>query len=1549
MRPAKLFFVFLLLFLLSENSTAQKQGLELIDSLKLDLVNASNDTNKVAKLCRIAFEHHRFDTDLGIKYAEQALRIADSLSWKKGIAYACNALGVNYIIKGSYPEALYYFQKSLAKYTEIGDSRMVATLCNNLGLIYNGQNDYIKAIEYFNKSLAINERLKNQRGLSLNYGNLALVFSNQKQYEKSNEYYLKALKIDQAMNNKDAISRNLSNIASMKSVTKDYCESLDYGLKALSISEEIKSNYNQGFCNKSVGETYYGVAIDSSIALNSCSHFKPNKNENLRAAIMYLTRSIEFFSKVNDLRSISDANLIISKAYESLADSKNALIYFKHYSNNKDSVIARDNKEKLAKIENKFEIDIQAKQLEIKSLEVKNKNNQIFFQILVSLIVVITISIISFILYKKQKFQKAINLELNTKNLALEKSEEKLRVLFETMPIGFYISTLDGHYIDVNPALVKMLGYDSREELLNVSIPNDVYLNAFERDDIIQRNNDFVNSVEQYQLKTKDGRVIWIEDNAMYIKDSKGNVIYNEGFCRDITDRKLADEILRENEEKYRYMFDNNPQPMFIYDPETLAFLEVNQSMEHIYGYTHEEFLNTTLKVFHLPEDNEKLMVDIERAKRSSNPRGEWRHIKKNGDIIFVEIRSHSLTYRGKSARHVLVHDVTERKRVEDALRLSEEKFRRLITNIRDIVYSVDVVTKEFKYLSPSFERITGYSEDDIKRMGGREAFLTFAVTKEKFTEWDNNLQKLTDLNNGVNLEHETWWLCKDGSYKCLEDHWTPVFENGKLVSTDGVLIDVTDRKHAESARLESEEKLKDLFENMMNGFYRSTPEGYFVDANPAFVKMLGYESKEELLKVYIPIDLYVNPIERDEFSHTDANNSFEIYRLKAKDGRVIWIEDNARYLKDENGKIIYHEGICQDITDRKQAEMALRVSEEKFRLLFETMPNGYYRSTKEGHYVDVNPAFVKIMGYASREELLKVYIPTDVYVKPEEREQFIRQNSEFEDELVTFRQKTKDGRIIWLEENARYIKDENGEVIFYEGICRDITERKLADTALRESEEKFKNLFENMPNGYYRSTHDGYYVDANPAFIKMLGYESKEELLKVYIPTDLYVEPSEREIVIDFVNNPNNFEVYRQKTKDGRIIWLEDNARYIKNEKGEILFHEGICRDITDRRRAEEALRESEEKLNTLFNTMTEMVAIYELVLNEQGVAINYRITDCNDTFTQITSIKKEEAIGKLATEIYKTTHAPYLEEFAKVAQTGENFSYSTYFEPMDKHFMVSVVSPKKNLFATITTDITEIKQIQEAMTSKKNELENYLYVASHDLRSPMVNIQGFSQRLQRQSDSIQGILAECKLDEETKVKLGSIAHDGIPKTLNFILSNVTKMDTLINGLLQISRTGRIKMNIQKIDINHLFKTIIANNNFQISEISAQIIVNDLPNCYGDENQLNQLFSNIIGNALKYRDKKRQMTIEISGHIHFNKVIFSIQDTGIGIPPKYLDKIWDVFFRVDTNSTESGEGIGLSLVKRIIDKHKGKIWVESTEGVGSTFYIELQKNVFSE
>ncbi len=328
---------------------------------------------------------------------------------------------------------------------------------------------------------------------------------------------------------------------------------------------------------------------------------------------------------------------------------------------------------------------------------------------------------------------------------------------------------------------------------------------------------------------------------------------------------------------------------------------------------------------------------------------------------------------------------------------------------------------------------------------------------------------------------------------------------------------------------------------------------------------------------------------------------------------------------------------------------------------------------------------------------------------------------------------------------------------------------------------------------------------------------------------------------------------------------------------------------------------------------------------------------------------IKREAVIGKLATEVYQTDSAPYLEKYSQVALTLKPCEFIIYYAPIDKHLMVSAVSPRINTFATISTDITEIKQKQDVIFDKNKELENYLYITTHDLRTPLVNIQGHSSKLEKHTAMLNSLLEDCQIDPKTKAKIHEISMETIPKSLHFILSNVTKMDTLLKGLLKVSRIGKYTLTIQKIDMNKLFEAIIYTQQFQITKLGAKIVIAELPDCYGDINLLNQVFSNLIGNAIKYHDKTRKLVITITAETHYNKITYKINDTGIGMESRHLEKIWNIFFRVDSGSPEAGEGIGLSFVKRLVEKHHGKIWAKSEKDVGSTFFVELMKNEFTE
>ncbi|MGB9597090.1 MAG: sensor histidine kinase, partial [Candidatus Poribacteria bacterium] len=186
-------------------------------------------------------------------------------------------------------------------------------------------------------------------------------------------------------------------------------------------------------------------------------------------------------------------------------------------------------------------------------------------------------------------------------------------------------------------------------------------------------------------------------------------------------------------------------------------------------------------------------------------------------------------------------------------------------------------------------------------------------------------------------------------------------------------------------------------------------------------------------------------------------------------------------------------------------------------------------------------------------------------------------------------------------------------------------------------------------------------------------------------------------------------------------------------------------------------------------------------------------------------------------------------------------------------------------------------------------------------------------------------------------------IINDDIPEIIEYILLSVSKIDSLLSGLLRISRLGRTSLNVEKIDMNRLIENVIGTFEFQIKQSKVNLTIDPLPNCIGDESQINQVFSNLVSNAVKYCDPNKDAKIHISGYEDDDKAIYFVEDNGIGISPEHQEKIFDMFYRLDPNSTQ-GDGLGLNIVRKILDRHGGKVWVESEYGKGSKFFVLLPK-----
>jgi len=267
---------------------------------------------------------------------------------------------------------------------------------------------------------------------------------------------------------------------------------------------------------------------------------------------------------------------------------------------------------------------------------------------------------------------------------------------------------------------------------------------------------------------------------------------------------------------------------------------------------------------------------------------------------------------------------------------------------------------------------------------------------------------------------------------------------------------------------------------------------------------------------------------------------------------------------------------------------------------------------------------------------------------------------------------------------------------------------------------------------------------------------------------------------------------------------------------------------------------------------------------------------------------------------------------------------------------------------FASSFIDITqrkdaarEMERLNAELEKKNKELEQIIYVTSHDLRTPLVNIQGFARELEYSLQDMAKVFEEENLSQSVLEKMEPILDKDIPLALGYINKSVAKMDSLLAGLLQLSRLGRAEFLMQPLDMNQLMVDVLASLEFQIEERNASLEIGDLPPCLGDQIQLNRVFSNLLDNAIKYLEPDRPGEVSLTGEVSGDRVVYQIKDNGIGIAERDIERIFEIFHQLNPVASQ-GEGLGLTIVQRILERHNGRIWVESHLGVGSVFYVSL-------
>ncbi len=700
----------------------------------------------------------------------------------------------------------------------------------------------------------------------------------------------------------------------------------------------------------------------------------------------------------------------------------------------------------------------------------------------------------------------------------------------------------------------------------------------------------------------------------------------------DITKRHRAEKQLLEAKDQMEAVLEAVPGIVSRISHD-LRYLEVNSHLANMFELPRESFVGQDIGFLNSSSEFKEFVRQFFAKKDIQD---EHREVSANVQGIEKRLLLVARKYDHNQATFIVGIDITKRHRAEEQLLGAKDQMEAVLEAVPGIVsrISQDLHYLEVnRHLAETFnlprEAFVG---QDIGFLNSSSEFNTFV--RQFFA--DNSIQdafrEVSAKVNGI-----------DRKYLIVAQK----YDRNRAAFTIG--IDITERQQAEERLRQAEAKYRNIFENAVEGIFQTTPEGYFISANPALARIYGYDSPQELITNLgsISDNLYVKPGTREKFVR-QLNQCGSIVGFEAqvyrRDGTLTWISENARTVCDEEGNLLFYEGTVEDIAERKEAQEALQRANEQLETRVEER-TAALRDSNRQLLIEVNErqkveAELRAL-FAAMTDVIAVFDAQGRYLK------IVSTNSELLYNPSTERigrtvyevlpspqaklfvshiqRALNTGQTVYLEYSlpvTQYDEDTPNQEIWYAAnvspmpdncaiwVARDITERKQAEKALERAEEKYRSIFENAAEGIFQIDPHGRHISANPALIEMYGYLSLRDLIGGLpnVNEQLYVNRERRQEFLRLLEQNDlvsNFEsqIYR---KDGSIIWISENTRVVRNEFGKMLYYEGTATDITKRKEAEEALREEQARserllLNILPKTIAEQLKHYEGSLAER------------------------------------------------------------------------------------------------------------------------------------------------------------------------------------------------------------------------------------------------------------------------------------------------------------------------------------------------------------
>ena len=825
------------------------------------------------------------------------------------------------------------------------------------------------------------------------------------------------------------------------------------------------------------------------------------------------------------------------------------------------------------------------------------------------------------------------------------------------------------------------------------------------------------------------------------------------------------------------------------------------------------------------------------------------------------------------------------------------------------------------------------------------------------------------------------------------------------MIGTIGKLVDQTIDHEALRDKFKSIEKLEDIYRKSPVVAFLWTAEDdwpiAFVSEN---ISQFGYtpsdltSGKMNYGDIIHPDDLdYV----RSDVSQLEVQGKMffsKEYRLMTKSGKVRWVTERSHLIRDEKGDPAYYQGIIIDVTDRKKAEETALASEKKYHFIFENSPLGIFHFDEKGIITHCNEKFLEIMELKSKEDIIGFDLGASIVDKKMKKavdDALSRKQGFFEGEYHT----VSTGITIYIKAYYSPNVSEDGSFLGGIGVFEDISDKKMAEDAVLEAEKKYRLIFENSPVGIFHFNAEGIVTHCNEKFLQIIGVENKDSVIGINMVTQIQDEGMKKAISDVLSRKTGHFEGKYHTVISGKDLYLKADFSPNLADDGTLLGGIGIYGDISIRKRAEEALRLDESRLEALLKIshVTDLsLSNVSDFIQEEAVRLTQSkigyLAFLDDTSTKLMIYSWSQSImdrcrvkGKkleytieetgLWGEPIRQKKAVIVNDFdapnplkhgypqghirlrrymsipifdgkkivgvAGVGNKDEDYdktdvrqltlfmegmwkliqrqrSEDTLREYADELFKVNEELSKTN---------EELSQANEELKSLDRMKDDFLSNVSHEFKTPLTSIQGYSQLI------LDGTLGEVNEQQQ--------------KAVETVLRNSERLRRLVDSLLYLSRaqSGKLSYSFEKLDIKDILDHAVQDLALQAASKNIELITeipSDLPQLSVDRDKMMDVFVNLIDNAVKFTQDGGKVTV--SAHVSEGSMYLDVEDTGIGIPEDKIPMLFQRFYQVDSSVKRryGGTGLGLYICKKIVEDHKGDIYVSSEEGKGTTVHVRL-------